>query len=345
MRILVLGAGGYLGGHVVRRLRARPGTRVLVGGRSPAADVTADLSAVRPSELARALAAVAPDAVVNCAGATGGDAVHLAEVNARGPAVLCAALREAAPDARLVHLGSAAEYGPGTPGLTVPETAPCAPAGPYGATKLAGTVAVTASGLDAVVLRVGNPVGAGAPPEGLPGRVAGLLAGLLAEPVPRTGPGPGMGMVSVGGLVTVPGPRTGTGSGTATRPPGPDAELRLGDLSAYRDFVDARDVARAVELAATTPGPLPPVLNIGGGQARPVRELVEALADTAGFRGRIVETGDGSARSAQVSWQCSDITEAHRALGWRPVHSLGSSLAELWAARRPARAPEGVAAP
>ncbi|CAM5719160.1 Putative NDP-hexose 4-ketoreductase OS=Streptomyces glaucescens OX=1907 GN=SGLAU_01475 PE=4 SV=1 [Streptomyces glaucescens] len=55
----------------------------------------------------------------------------LAEVNARGPAVLCAALREAAPQARLVHLGSAAEYGPGTPGRPVPESAATRPAGPY----------------------------------------------------------------------------------------------------------------------------------------------------------------------------------------------------------------------
>ncbi|MFE3073046.1 NAD-dependent epimerase/dehydratase family protein [Streptomyces sp. NPDC059247] len=306
MRILVLGAGGYLGGHVVERLRARPGTRVLLGGRSPAADVTADLATVRPTDLARTLAEAAPDAVVNCAGATGGDPVHLAEVNARGAAALCAALREAAPAARLVHLGSAAEYGPGDPGHAVKESAPCAPAGPYGATKLAGTVTVTTSGLDAVVLRVGNPVGAGAPPEGLPGRVAALLAGAPSEP---------------------------------------GAELRLGDLSAYRDFVDARDVARAAELAATVTGPLPPVLNISGGEARSVRELVHGLADTAGFPGRIVEADGGSARSANVSWQCSDITAARRHLGWRPVHSFGDSLTDLWAAHRPARAPERVAAP
>ncbi|MFE5891128.1 NAD-dependent epimerase/dehydratase family protein [Streptomyces sp. NPDC056462] len=307
MHILVLGATGYLGTHVAEHLRTLPDARILVGGRSPAADVRVDLAADRPQELAAALADIAPDAVVNCAGATGGDTVTLAEVNARGPAVLCAALRDAAPGARLVHLGSAAEYGPTEAGARVTESAATRPAGPYGATKLAGTVAVTASGLDAVVLRVGNPVGPGAPPTGLPGRVAALLAGAGDDPA---------------------------------------ATLRLGDLSAYRDFVDVRDVARAAQLAVTAAGPLPPVLNIGGGDARPVRDLVRGLADAAGFRGRIDEAqSGGSARSAQVSWQCSDITAARDALGWSPSHTLDASLAALWAAVRPrARSAEGAPA-
>ncbi|MFJ2813053.1 NAD-dependent epimerase/dehydratase family protein [Streptomyces sp. NPDC087294] len=295
MRILVLGFSGYLGRHVAEHLRALPGARVLGGGRSADADHGIDLATVRPEQLAKTLASAAPDTVVNCAGATGGDPVTLAEVNARGPAVLCAALRDAAPGARLVHLGSAAEYGPGVQGTLVTETAPTSPVGPYGATKLAGTAAVTASGLDAVTLRVGNPIGPGAPAGSLPGRVTALLREAGQDPA---------------------------------------AVLRLGDLSAHRDFVDVRDVARAVAHAVLAPGPLPPVLNVGGGAAVPVREVVHGLARHAGFRGRVEETESGtsagSARSAQVSWQCSDLTAAAEALDWRPVHPLDEALATLW---------------
>ncbi|MFE9937911.1 NAD-dependent epimerase/dehydratase family protein [Streptomyces hirsutus] len=310
MRILVLGRTGYLGRHVVAHLRGLPDTHLPEAGRSSTgagADLRVDLAADSPDRLAKTLAEAAPDAVINCAGATGGDAVTLAEVNARGPAALCAALRQAAPRARLVHLGSAAEYGPGEPGTKVTETAATRPLGPYGATKLAGTAAVTASGLDAVVLRVGNPVGPGAPPTGLPGRVAALLR--------------------EAGAATATAAATGTGTGTGTM-------LRLGDLSAYRDFVDVRDVARAAVLAVTAAGPLPAVLNIGGGEAVRVRDLVHMLACRAGFGGRIEEdtgTAGGSARSAAVSWQCSDITAAGEALGWRPSYTLEESLAALWA--------------
>ncbi|MFH9491544.1 NAD-dependent epimerase/dehydratase family protein [Streptomyces halstedii] len=295
MRVLVLGATGYLGGHVAALLDRTPDTVLLRAGRSPGDRYRVDLADAGIDASAWALESAAPDAVINCAGAVGGDAVELAEANARGPAVLCAALRRAAPGARLVHLGSAAEYGPGAEGVPVTESAATSPVAPYGATKLAGTVAVASSGLDAVVLRVGNPVGPGAPSAGLPGRVAGLLRAAGRDP---------------------------------------EAVLRLGDLSAYRDFVDVRDVARAAVLAATVPGPLPGVLNIGGGRAVPVRELVASLARIAGFPGRIEERGekDGSVRSGGVSWQCSDNSAASTALGWRPSFSLDEALTALWEA-------------
>ncbi|KAB7839960.1 NAD-dependent epimerase/dehydratase family protein [Streptomyces mobaraensis] len=293
MRILVLGATGFLGRHTAERLRALPGARVLDGGRSPGAALPCDLAGADPADLAVALRGAAPDTVVNCAGVTGGAATALTAVNARGPAVLCEALRLAAPAARLVHLGSAAEYGAGDGARSLTESAPTAPLGLYGAAKLAGTLAVTGSGLDALVLRVFNPLGPGSPPTSLPGR--------LAEGI---------------------------------REAGPDGVVRTGDLSAHRDFVDARDVARAVVLAVTAPEPVTGVLNIGSGTAHTAREVAEGLARAAGFRGRVDEGGDGSPRSAALPWQQADITAAGRALGWRPEYAFDDTLADLWAEAR-----------
>ncbi|WP_328724401.1 NAD-dependent epimerase/dehydratase family protein [Streptomyces sp. NBC_00259] len=303
MRILVLGHTGYLGRHIAEQFRALGGVRLFGAGRDPASDLRVDLATADTGRLAEALADLSPDAVVNCAGALGADPVTDAEVNARGPAVLCAALRKAAPTARLVHLGSAAEYGAGEHGVRVTEDAPTRPLTSYGATKLAGTVAVVSSGLDAVVLRVGNPVGPGAGPLSLPGGTALRLR------------------------------RAGTD---------PDAVVRFGDLSAHRDFVDVRDLARAAVLAATASGPLPRVLNVGGGRAVPIRDLVHGLVSVAGFRGRIDEAGVGSARSAGVTWQCSDISAARAALGWEPRFTLTDALVALWASVGACEEPDPV---
>lgn len=292
MRVLVLGSTGYLGGHIAERLHALPGVRLLRGGRAPSDDLRVDLAHMTPAALAEQLTRAEPDAVVNCVGAVGGSPLVLAEANSRGPAALCEAMRSATPAARLVHLGSAAEYGPTGIGERTAEEACARPVAPYGATKLAGTLAVLEAELDALVLRVTNPVGPGAPPAGLPGWLTAELGRAVA--------------------------------GT------PHATVQVGDLSAYRDFVDVRDVADAVALALTLPGRLPSLLNIGSGRAVPVRDLVHGLVGAAGFTGRVEESLGKVGRSVAVPWQCSDIAAAERELGWTPVHSLRDSVTALW---------------
>ncbi|MGW5733470.1 MULTISPECIES: NAD-dependent epimerase/dehydratase family protein [Streptomyces] len=304
MRILVLGSTGYLGGHIAERLHALPGVRLLRGGRAPSDDLRVDLAHMTPAALAEQLARAEPDAVVNCVGAVGGSPLTLAETNSRGPAALCEAMRSAAPGARLVHLGSAAEYGPTGMGVRTAEDAPARPVAPYGATKLAGTLAVVDAELDALVLRVTNPVGPRAPRAGLPGRLTAELARAVAHT--------------------------------------PHATVQVGDLSAYRDFVDVRDVARAVALAVALPKRLPRLLNVGSGKAVPVRDLVHGLVGAAGFTGRVEESLGKVGRSLAVPWQCADIGAAERELGWTPVHSLRDSVRALWLSDGAPRArPEG----
>ncbi|MEU7580375.1 NAD(P)-dependent oxidoreductase [Streptomyces sp. NPDC041068] len=293
MRILILGSTGYLGGHIAELLRAVPGVRLLRGGRAPVDDLRIDLATATPGVLAEQLTRAAPDAVVNCAGTVGGGPLPLAEVNSRGPAVLCEALYAAAPTARLVHLGSAAEYGPTGIGERTPEDAPARPVTPYGATKLAGTLAVLESELDAVVLRVTDPVGPRAPAAGLPGRLTAELCRAVCR-----------------------------------RPHG---TVRVGDLSPHRDFVDVRDVAHAVAQSLALPGRLPRLINIGSGRAVPVRDLVHGLIGEAGFTGRLEKTPGAVGRSTAVPWQCADVTAAKWELGWQPRFTLRESLTALWA--------------
>jgi len=306
LRLVVLGASGFLGRHVRQRARDA-GLDVVTAGRSPLPDSPAhclvDLAAQDPARLAGTLSTLAPDVVVNCAGVTSGPPEALAAVNVTGTYDLVRAMLLTDRPARLVHLGSAAEYGPGQPGTAVAESAPPRPASAYGATKLAGTHLVglgRAAGLDAVVLRVFNPVGPGAPDGILPGRLVAEFRRALAE-------------------------------GSA---------VRLGPLDAVRDFVDARDVADAVVAAALISDPagpdgpgggLPePVINVASGQGRPARTLVRELAAITGYDGPVHENTDGSPRSAVPSWQQADIGLALRVLGWQPRRGLAESMADLW---------------
>jgi nucleoside-diphosphate-sugar epimerase len=298
MRLLIIGAGGFLGRHIRRRARAA-GLDVVTAGRSALpgspAHLVADLAADGPAVIATMLTEVAPDAVVNCAGATSGPPAALVAANIEGTYALVTAML-AAGAARLVHLGSAAEYGAAEPGVPVTEQAATRPGAMYGVTKLAGTRIVgtaAAAGLDAVVLRVFNPVGPGAPAASLPGRLAAELRRALAD---------------------------GTG------------EVRLGPLDAVRDFVDARDVADAV-LAAVTAGSLPhPVLNVGSGRGVPVRAMVSGLIAASGCPAAVREDGPAQTRSPDIPWQQADISRAGHDLGWRPCRDLATSLADLWAA-------------
>ncbi len=297
-KALVLGGTGFLGRHVAAALLAagwavRTASR---GGDPRRRDaLRIDLAGAGPATLAVLLDALRPDVVVNCAGATDADPRGLAAMNAGLPERLVTALT-LGPPCRLVHLGSAAEYGATPLGSAVAEDHPARPVGAYGTSKLAGTLLVglgRAAGLDAVVLRVFNPVGPGAPTTTLLGRLAAELG---------TGP--------------------------------PDAPLRLGALSATRDFVDVRDVAEAVVAAASAGELVHGIVNVGSGEATVVRELVEQLVAEAATGREVLEDGDGSARSSVVPWQQADVSLALGDLGWKPARSLRAAVADCWAASR-----------
>ena len=104
---------------------------------------------------------------------------ELWQANVESVAALLEAMRVAAPGARLVHLGSAAEYAEVPDGRT-DEEAPLVGSTPYAAAKLAAfrlASDAAESGIDTVVARVFNPIGPGMPATSLPGRAARLTSG------------------------------------------------------------------------------------------------------------------------------------------------------------------------
>jgi NDP-hexose 4-ketoreductase len=314
MRILVIGASSFIGRHI-QTVAAAAGHTVLTAGRSDGWSLRLDLAADSAAHVGSLIADAAPDVVVNCAGATAGGADVLAAANITAVHTLVTALLAIAggeapagtagqPAAgarrapRLVHIGSAAEYGAiaaDAIGVPVAEDAVPRPAGLYGVTKLGGTRLVQlarTAGLDAVVLRLFNVVGAGATADTLPGAAAAQLRQL--------------GEHARGG------------------------SLKLGPLGAVRDFVDARDAADAVLAAVVAPALPHAVVNVGSGVGVQARDLIRQLIAVAGLDVTVHEDAAGSARTAGLSWQQADITRAEADLDWRPRRDLAETVRDLW---------------
>ncbi|MEV6801563.1 NAD(P)-dependent oxidoreductase [Micromonospora rifamycinica] len=292
-RVLLFGASGFIGGHARDALAADPRvTEVICPGRA-----TYDLLDGDVAGLAALLREVAPDAVVSCVGALTGSAGQLVTANTLVAAKLLEATAEAAPQARLVRLGSAGEYGPLPQRVPVTEELPARPVSAYGVSHLAGTrlfqLAGEAGQVDAVSLRVFNPIGPGMSQENLLGRAAARIRAALAEGA---------------------------------------TEITLGPLSAYRDFVDVRDLAALIAAATLASTLRHRVVNAGSGRAVTARQAVGLLADAAGYDGAIHEVGVGPQRSQAVDWIQADIGRARDELGWSPVRDLATSVKDIWAA-------------
>jgi nucleoside-diphosphate-sugar epimerase len=296
MRVLLLGASGFLGRHVDAALASDPEIDIVrhvhrASAKAPA--IPLDLLAA-DDHLPDLVARATPDAIVNCAGTTGDEAARLQALNVDLVERLLRAVGAMAPHARVVHLGSAAEYGATPPGKPISEATPTRPLSPYGASKLAGTRLVTTAGehgLDSVVLRVFNPIGAGMSSGSLPGNAARRL-------------------------------QEAADSGSTS--------ISLGPLDDWRDFLAASDVGGAVVAAVRATRRVAPVLNVGRGEEMQVRELVRLLAAIAGFSGEVREESAPSARSAAVPWQVADTTLARAFLGWEARRTVTDALGELW---------------
>jgi nucleoside-diphosphate-sugar epimerase len=284
--VLLFGASGFIGGHVRAALAADPRNGpVVCPGRRDHDLIDGDLDG-----LVRLLAEHEPAAVVSCVGRLTGTDADLIRGNTLTAATLLEAVARACPAARVVRLGSAGEYGVVPHGRAVTEDDPTVPVAGYGISHLAGTsLFQRATGVDAVSLRVFNPIG--------PGMSAENMLGRAAQRIRENG-----------------------------------SRITMGPLSAYRDFVDVRDLA-ALVAAVLRPAELTHrVFNAGSGRAASGREAVRLLTEAAGFTGEIVEQGSGPQRSAAVNWIQADVRRAHDELGWAPTRDLATSIKDIWAA-------------
>lgn len=293
-RILVTGAAGFLGSHLVARLIDR-GAEVCALDHASArrwaqidragvsTTVRADVRTLGDPVHDRALGRV--DAVIHLAavGVVGevSDVRELVSTNVDGTvAVLLAAQRLGA---RLIYCGSCFEYGAGERWT---EDALPAPTSEYGAAKAAGWLITQAfarrTGLEVVALRPFTMYGPMEPPGRLvPSVVRQALAG---RPI----------------------------------------DLTPGDQ--VRDFVYVEDVADAFIAAVTATAAVGGTFNVCSGTAVTVREIVQRVLRCTGSESN-ARFGALSYRPTELAILSGDTTRAEEVLGWRARVSLDEGLA------------------
>jgi nucleoside-diphosphate-sugar epimerase len=288
IRVMVTGAGGFLGGTLARRFAGRDDVELTALGRAAPPDFpragVLDLHDRRA--IADVLAQARPDIVVHAAGRTPGKPGALLADNAVATANLAEAIGEAGSGPGLVLLGSAAQYG--IPDELTPwkESDPCSPFEPYGLSKHAAETAAFAAGRRAgfgvTALRIFNVV---APePQG-----EQVFAAFLRRAAAAAAAGP------------------------------PPWRVRMGPLTVLRDFVDIEDVLSAVERVIER-GVWGEAINVCAGVGRTARALLGAAAAQTG--GAVAIEEEPPTAAPELAWSVGDPAKCEALLGFRPTSDL-----------------------
>jgi GDP-4-dehydro-6-deoxy-D-mannose reductase len=302
MKVLVTGATGFVGRHLIACCVER-GATVAGVGRGPAADVElpegldsylgADLTV--PAAAREAVAAARPDLVFHLAAEASvarswSDPAGTVKENVAMTLGVLDAVRREAPGARVLVTGSGEEYGE-PESLPVVEDHPLRPQNPYAVSKVcAGLTAALFRdhGLPVVTTRAFNHTGPGQPDRYV---VSSFARQIAAAEVRADGGG--------------------------------ETELVTGDLDVRRDFTDVRDVVRAYWLAAE--GAEPGVYNVCSGRSLLVSDILAALARETDLDVR-QRTDPALLREHDVKEIQGSHERLTAATGWRPGIPLEKTL-------------------
>lgn len=299
---LITGACGFCARHLAHRLHKEGNIHVLGMDlyKEPPSDrvlldeyMQADLC--NKEQVAGLIKRTKPDLAFNLAGLTNATAENVYQTNMLGVVYLLESLRLYAPEARILLVGSAAEYGKVSESyLPVTEDTPCKPFGAYGISKHAMTLV----GLDyagryrmkVVIARPFNIVGPGISPELLVGALLNRAKNTLSkdkEPI-----------------------------------------VKVGNLDTERDFIAVDDVVEAY-LKIVKGEHWGEVFNICSGRHYSVRSVIDVLLSQSPRKVK-VEVDPELVRPLDVKISYGSWEKATRAFGFKPTISLEESLRAAW---------------
>jgi GDP-4-dehydro-6-deoxy-D-mannose reductase len=301
MRVLVIGANGFVGPHVCRALQ-QAGDEVIaldgVGGAGPQAQAGTSVIDVRDGPaVTEAIGRARPDAIIHLAGVSSvahshDDPVGTFEVNTLGALNVCVAVKTSVPAARLLYVSSGEVYGAVPDGAPATEQTVLAPSSPYAASKVAA---------ESVCLQFARSYG---------------LHVICARPYNHIGPGqsPTFAIPSFARQLM------------EARRAGRSATLLVGNLEPVRDFSHVLDVAAAYRLLLLR-GLSGEVYNVCSGQGRSIRSMLDELVELVGLQVDI-QIDPAKLRPVDLPFMIGDATKL-RALGWAPRLTVRDALTDL----------------
>ena len=322
MKVLVTGADGFVGEHLVAELLANgydvtgstlnlPPVRDTL---TPAEASSIDWKAADICDhdaLVRLISAVRPEQIYHLAGFASGalareNAALSLNVNAGGTVNLFEAVmsvRDDSPefDPRILVMGSGDAYGDAArDGVPLSEEMPLRPVSPYGLSKAAQELAAhtyrRAHDMRILVLRSFNLVG--------PGQGLNFVVPDFCSQVSEI----------------VSGHRNG--------------EVFVGNLDVERDFTDVRDGVQALRRVMELEHPMA-AYNVASGQPISIRRILDWILDEAGIEPEI-HVESSRLRDNEVNRIQGDSSRLRADTDWVPERSIETSVREIyrWTARR-----------
>lgn len=306
-RVLVTGADGFVGSHFVEYLQSQRYSEIFATTYHASEWLSAHLPAenIIAGDLTQAdhvfslIQQVQPDWVVHLAslafvGGSFDKTQFVMDTNTHIQIVMLEALRQFAPQARMLSIGSATCYGLVPDTLNpekVNETYPFYPNNPYAVSKLSqehlAHMYHLAYGLDIVRVRPFNQIG--------PRQTEDFVVPAFAQQI-----------VAI--------------------ERGDQNVLQVGNLEAVRDFTDVRDAVRAYERLLVA-GEAGEVYNLGSGTGVRIQEILDTLIELSGTDIMVQEDPERM-RPSDVPVFVADAAKL-RSLDWQPTYSLHETLQDV----------------
>jgi GDP-4-dehydro-6-deoxy-D-mannose reductase len=286
--VLVTGAGGFAGSHLVEHLLGC--SQPVVGWTRQVVDL------LQRDRVRAAIGELRPTQVYHCAGVphvgeSFRDTAQPLAGNVLATEHLFDALRRSGVRCRVLVPGSATVYAASSEAIT--ESGAIAPSSPYAISKLAqeqlALRAMQEDGIEVVVTRSFNHTG----PRQTPDFVVPSMARQIAR-------------IERGQLEPI---------------------IKVGNITAQRDFTDVRDVVRAY-VALMQLGTNGAVYNVASGVGRSIRSVLDTLISRSKVPVRI-EVEPARMRPNDVPVIVGDFSRLKAATGWQPEVTFDKMLDDL----------------